>query len=541
MIYALQERIGEPSLFCGRKQQMELLLNWADKIPRRLAKSRALLGRRKCGKTAIMQRLFNILWNKNAKVIPFYFEVQENNQWLLDYADAYYRTFMSQYLSFKTRTVLDIDNKPWSFAELEYMAKNGSEENALKSMDTFRSYLAAERVGPSIDYAVGAPSILAGRENVFFLVMIDEIQLMSKYIFYDREHKVSGETLPGIYHGQVESKVVPMLVSGSYVGWMTQMIQDYFKGGRLKKTSVSSKLAAEEGMEAVYRYAEYYGEEVSEEGALVINLLTQSDPFYISTLLKSDWPEKDFRSKEGVVKTLAYEILDREGELFGTWSEYIYSTLREVNDRYAKQILLFLSKERHKEWTRTEISDHLGGKLSDGELETKLRTLEYGDLITRPGLGSFRYCGIPDDILDLIFRDLYQEEIDQVKPDIAKKLSARVAALEKEKKSMAGAFNELKGRVLELIVCRELNKCQKERNILKNLKNRLRPTAAGVSRQEKTEKNLAACCTSLFDMTWMNYYLQLPKTGAVELDVLAEGEDADTCWALVFEVKNRNE
>jgi GTP-binding protein EngB required for normal cell division len=61
MIYALKERIGDPSLFCGRKQQMALLMNWVQSIPREMAKSRALLGRRKCGKSAIMQRLFNIL------------------------------------------------------------------------------------------------------------------------------------------------------------------------------------------------------------------------------------------------------------------------------------------------------------------------------------------------------------------------------------------------------------------------------------------------------------------------------------------------
>ncbi|TGO02002.1 hypothetical protein PN36_32260 [Candidatus Thiomargarita nelsonii] len=71
MKYALKERIGDQSLFCGRKQEMDLL------IPRKMAKSRALLGRRKCGKSAIMQRLFNILWNKNGRVIPFYFEVRE--------------------------------------------------------------------------------------------------------------------------------------------------------------------------------------------------------------------------------------------------------------------------------------------------------------------------------------------------------------------------------------------------------------------------------------------------------------------------------
>jgi len=97
MKYALEERIGNPQLFCGRKQQMELLLNWVNMIPRKTAKSRALLGRRKCGKSAIMQRLFNILWVQNGAVIPFYFEVQDYRQWLLEFSDLYYRTFLSQF------------------------------------------------------------------------------------------------------------------------------------------------------------------------------------------------------------------------------------------------------------------------------------------------------------------------------------------------------------------------------------------------------------------------------------------------------------
>jgi hypothetical protein len=39
----------------------------------------------------------------------------------------------------------------------------------------------------------------------------------------------------------------------------------------------------------------------------------------------------------------------------------------------------------------------------------------------------------------------------------------------------------------------------------------------------------------------MNYLLPLPQTTAVELEVFAEGSDADSCWAIVFEIKNRNE
>ncbi len=75
MTYALEERIGETTLFFVRKQEMKLLMGWVDMIPKKASQSRALLGRRKSGKTAIMQRLFNTLWNKNGAVVPFYIEV----------------------------------------------------------------------------------------------------------------------------------------------------------------------------------------------------------------------------------------------------------------------------------------------------------------------------------------------------------------------------------------------------------------------------------------------------------------------------------
>jgi len=391
-------------------------------------------------------------------------------------------------------------------------------------------------------WAFGAPAEFAGIENAFFLVMIDEIQYMTKHIFWDKAdkvHQVPARRLPGAYHSLVQSKVAPMLVSGSYVGWMTQMMRDIFVGGWLKRTKISPKLAVDEGMEAVYRYAEYNNKALSDDAAFVINLLTQSDPFYIASLFRSDWENQDFTSVEGAIKTLAYEIRDREGEFFGTWSEYIFSTVDAVNDQHAKKILLYLSKERHKECTRDEINDYLGNPLSDRELEDKLRALEYGDLITQ-GRNNFRYCGIQDDILDLIFRDLYQEEIDDDIPNIDLELTLKVATLEKEKKSLTGALSELKGRMLELIVYRELNQCRQKRQPIVHFRQRLRPFL-NAQHAGRWETRLATCAVSVFDRVWMNYPLFLPHTTMVELDVLAKGEDAERCWAVVFEMKNRDE
>jgi hypothetical protein len=59
--------------------------------------------------------------------------------------------------------------------------------------------------------------------------------------------------------------------------------------------------------------------------------------------------------------------------------------------------------------------------------------------------------------------------------------------------------------------------------------------------EEPMEQILTACSICQFHTVWMNYSLSLPQTTVVELDVLARGSDTDSCWALVFEIKNRDE
>ncbi|MCP4397413.1 MAG: hypothetical protein GY801_08975 [bacterium] len=436
--YVLEERIGDPALFCGRTREMTLLMNWVGLIPKKMAKSRALLGRRKSGKTAIMQRLFNILWNRNGLVIPFYLEVLDQPQWALDFANTYYRTFLSQYLSFKTRTPLDKDQAIWKWPALHVMVKALHNEKILQHVEFFRDDLDHERVHDALMSAFGAPAAFTGYDEVFFVVMIDEIQYMTEYIYYDKDLKVQASRLPGAFHGLVELKFAPMMVSGSYVGWMRQMMQDIFVGGRLRGTPFSPRLTVSEGMEAVYRYADYLDIPLTEPLALTINLLTQSDPFYIATLLGSEWEARDFSTQDGIIQTFAHEILDREGELFKTWAEYIDATISKVNDVYGKKILLYLSRERHQERTREEIRQHLTWlPEQDRELEDKLRTFEYGNLITR-GHTDFHYQGIPDDVLDLIFRVRYQYEIDHVEPDVPAELKAKIRTVEDKNRSLQG-------------------------------------------------------------------------------------------------------
>jgi len=43
------------------------------------------MARRKMGKTALLERLFNITFFKNDGVIPFYYEIKETKMWVVDF------------------------------------------------------------------------------------------------------------------------------------------------------------------------------------------------------------------------------------------------------------------------------------------------------------------------------------------------------------------------------------------------------------------------------------------------------------------------
>lgn len=78
MQYPLEEKIGNPHLFVGREKEFRNVGKWIANIPKKLSKSRVILARRKSGKTAFVQRIFNQLWSESGAVIPFYFDIAEN-------------------------------------------------------------------------------------------------------------------------------------------------------------------------------------------------------------------------------------------------------------------------------------------------------------------------------------------------------------------------------------------------------------------------------------------------------------------------------
>ncbi|MCP4106912.1 MAG: hypothetical protein GY749_15455 [Desulfobacteraceae bacterium] len=240
------------------------------------------------------------------------------------------------------------------------------------------------------------------------------------------------ETIPGSFHSMSESKYAPMLVTGSYVGWLMKIDGKYLQARRLSEINMNPYLTPEKGLEAVYKYAEYFGEPITNDAAVLINELCMSDPFFISCVIQSKCGNKNLTTEEGIAETLNYEITNRRSEMSITWGEYIQITLDKMNDKHGKDILFHLSKYPDRYWTPKELRDRLGLEISTDEIRKRLNLLVEANLIEW-GSSDIQFRGIRDRTLNLILRSRFEKEIKTFAPDLRNEFREEIRRLEKER------------------------------------------------------------------------------------------------------------
>jgi hypothetical protein len=444
MQYPLSEKIGDPDLFVGREKEFRLLNKWLANIPRRLSKSRVILARRKSGKTALVQRIFNQVWSENGSIIPFYFSFDENKIWYPTLAIDYYCAFASQYISFLQRNEKGVSQ--WFSLEQirEYGLKNA---NDLLVEDVDSLLINKERGLHDLMWkrACFAPHRFADFFNQRILVILDEFQYITQSVYRDENCEGQpDDSLPGSYHSLSESKIAPMLVTGSYAGWLLSIMHEYLEAGRLKPLHFSPYLTEDEGLQAVYQYAHFYEEPITNETAIQINELCMADPFFIYCVIHSEYEDKDLTTSKGVVGTVNYEISDDHAEMFLTWGEYLSKILDTVNNRNAKKLLLWLNKHSDRYWTPQELQDALNLHLEVDDIQKELTILSKIDVIER-GTSYIQFRGLQDGTLNLVLRNCFEEEIEGVFPDYPKEFSQKLEKLQAENRSLRGKLNYYTG------------------------------------------------------------------------------------------------
>ena len=165
------------------------------------------MSRKKTGKTAFVQRIFNKLWSENGQVIPFYLNIPEHRMWYPNLAILYYRTFASHYISFLERD----ENLVNELLTLEQIKDYGQKKSLTSMVRDADSLIHDEKQGGRDDLmwytAHTAPHRYAAVFDQRFLVILDEFQNISQFIYRNKEcERNLDPSLASSYHEYAESK-----------------------------------------------------------------------------------------------------------------------------------------------------------------------------------------------------------------------------------------------------------------------------------------------------------------------------------------------
>ncbi len=451
MDYALKERIGKPELFTGRNKELDYFLKWIDDIKQEKSRSTALLARRKMGKTALLERLFNITYFKNDGVIPFYYEIKETKMWALDFSKSFFLTFIYQYIAFKSRNpgYLNPESKS-DFGKAIEIAKKEKLDYLCGIIEDAAHAAAHKEIDILWEIAREAPKTIAARQNEYIVQLIDEFQFMNSMIYWDKAKTNLADIFAGGYLSTAESKIAPLLVSGSWVGWLMNLLMELLPS-RFRYYFLEN-MTRDESVEMVYKYSQFFDVPVTEETAYLMAEIAEGSPFYISSIMLSSFENKNLTSIDGLTQTLEFETLDMRGVIKFTWMEYIASALPRINDRNGKNIVLYLCKHRDREVTRKELRDELKLDMPDPELELKLKALVESDIIAQ-GQTNFDYRGVRDNIFDKVFRGVYQKEIEHFDvKEIKKEYDQSFEKLKRQYRRLQGKYNYREGYFAEYLI-----------------------------------------------------------------------------------------
>jgi hypothetical protein len=311
-----------------------------------------------------------------------------------------------------------------------------------------------------------------------------------------------------------------LLVSGSWVGWLMNelntMLPSRFRYEYLEN------MPEDEAVELVYKFSRYFDVPVTEETAYLMMEIAKGSPFYLSSIIRSRYRDKDLTTVNGLTDTLEFETLDRRGNIKATWMEYVSSAFKKVNGKNAKKIVLYLCQHRDREVTRSELLENLSLDMDDDQLELKLEALVKGDIINQ-GASKFRYRGVNDNIFDKVFRGVYEEEIREFDVKVIRKeYHQELEKLKKEYKRLLGKYNYHKGYFAEYLILDQLRWHAHENNEL----------LKSITRYLPGDFNFCD-----YSRVW-KYHSSPEYTRVFSVDIFARSQSAGD-YSIIGEVKSR--
>lgn len=411
--FAIAERVGQPENFIGRVGELEYLYGWAGRIQQQLSKSTAFLGRRKIGKSLILERLYNILYSEQKGIIPFYYEFTEGKRTAKDFYADFVARFYMQLIGYYTRDIqwireaVDKEKPPATFETIIHEIK----KLALPRVDRM-----VARIENGVEWlqldtapyeyvisAVAAPHGFATTVGVEdkVLQMIDEFQYLNMHIDAGDVDKPCMA-----YMSTAESKLAPLLITGSLMGvvsedlmrWLPQRFSNFF----------IPTMKAEEAQAMTLNYGKLYGYHITPQLADYIVYVTNGIPGRIVELMPPKFGKPPLNSMDEIDQALEFEV-GLEGTIKYDWDEYLDMAMKQVNHINMRRITYFLCRHEGQWYYPSQLREAMNLDIEDQKLRQELALLFKYDIIS---MDSGRYGGVFDRTLKKVLMKNYGELFD---------------------------------------------------------------------------------------------------------------------------------
>jgi len=404
--FAIKERVGKPENFIGRVRELDFLYNWADNIKNEVSRSMAFLGRRKIGKSLILERLYNIIYSEKKGLIPFYYEFSEGMRtgkeffedficrFYLQIAGYYTRDFSMNRRAVDRRSKVDFSVLLTLFEPLdiphkvEIMSDLDAGIRMLQKDQSPYEYVLAATATPR-----GFATTPGVEEKI--VQMIDEFQYLNMYIDAGVEDKPCKA-----YMSTAEMKVAPLLITGSLMGVVSEELMLWLPQ-RFYEVMVP-KMNIDESIAMTLNYCSIYGQPVTKEIAEYIVHITNNVPGRTVELITPNMNKPIIRTIEDADRALDFEV--DQGNIKKDWDEYLNMAMNAVNDVNMRRITYFLCRHEGEWFYPMELKQELCLELDDKKLRDELMLLHKYDLVEMSG---GRYGGVFDRTLKKVLMKQY--------------------------------------------------------------------------------------------------------------------------------------
>ncbi|MCP4405521.1 MAG: hypothetical protein GY801_50490, partial [bacterium] len=253
--------------------------------------------------------------------------------------------------------------------------------------------------------------------------------------------------------------------------------------------------------------------------------VSEGNPCYLSAIMRSNSPNKDLTTAEGVLRTLEFETLDRRGSIKNSWLEYLYAALPKINDRYAKQIVLYLCTHQEQEVSRRELLTALKLDLTEAQLTERMEALIRADIINR-GNSIVRYQAVQDNIFDKVFRGEFGGEIDDFdEREITNEYKVLFENTRQKYRRLLGKYGQEKGAFAEYHILKKLRTAYRRQDLFRSMIHNLPEDFQFVA----------------YDSVW-SYHGTAQGRPDFQVDIFAHAADtaAVGTTAIIGEIKNRD-